>query len=183
MDHVEDSTTADVQLSSSSASLRLPKRVATRPGQSSVEFQVDAVSAGEGIVVAANLGSEVVKETLAVAPDRSTPIHVPGRQFVKYGTEVRFQVSSADPPETLSTDALPAGAYFNSATGEFRWTPDGTQLGAHDIDFTATDSAGGKASASVTVQVDSGDPVVTGIVNAASRSREAVCVAPAQSRR
>jgi len=175
LDHVENSTTAEVQLSSSSASVRLPESVATRPGQSTVEFQVDAVSSGEGIVVAANLGSGMVKETLTVAPDRSTPVHVPGRQFVRYGTEVRFRVSPSDPAATLSTGALPAGAYFDSTTGEFRWTPEGTQLGAHEIGFTAIDSAGGKTSAAVTVQVDSGEPVVTGIVNAASRSPEAAC--------
>jgi uncharacterized protein (TIGR03437 family) len=140
-----------------------------------VNFQVDAVSSGQGIVVAANLGSGMVKETLAVVPDTNTPLHVPGRQSVKYGTEVDFRVSPPDAAATLSTGTLPAGAHFDSATGEFRWTPDGTQRGAHQINFTAIDSAGVKASASVTVQVDSGEPMVTGIVNAASRSREAAC--------
>jgi uncharacterized protein (TIGR03437 family) len=173
--HVESSTTAEVQLSSSSASLRLPERVATRPGQSAVEFQVDAVSSGEGIVIAASLGSGVAKETLTVAPGRSTLLHVPGRRFVKYGTEAQFSVSPADPAAALSTGALPAGAHFDSTTGEFLWRPDATQLGAHEIDFSAVDSAGVKASASVTVQVDSGRPVVTGIVNAASRAPEAAC--------
>ena len=75
----------------------------------------------------------------------------------------------------VSAGALPAGAYFDSTTGEFWWTPDRTQLGAHDITFATIDAAGAKASASVTVQVDSGEPVVTGIVNAASRSRDAAC--------
>jgi uncharacterized protein (TIGR03437 family) len=175
LDHVGNSTTAEVLLSSSSASLRLPQSVVTRPGQSTVEFQVDAVSSGESIVIAANLGSGTVKETLSVAPGRSAPIHVPGRRFVKYGTEAKFSVSPADPAATLSAAALPAGAYFDSTTGEFRWTPNATQLGPHEIDFTAIDSAGVKATDSVTVQVDSGEPVVTGIVNAASRSREAAC--------
>jgi uncharacterized protein (TIGR03437 family) len=70
---------------------------------------------------------------------------------------------------------MPAGGYFDAATNEFRWTPDGTQLGAHEITFTAIDSSGGKVSKSVTVQVDSGQPILTGIVNAASRSPEAAC--------
>jgi uncharacterized protein (TIGR03437 family) len=70
---------------------------------------------------------------------------------------------------------LPAGAHFDFTTEEFQWTPDGTQLGAHDISFNAIDSAGGKASAVVTIQVDSGGPVATAIVNAASRSREEAC--------
>jgi uncharacterized protein (TIGR03437 family) len=140
-----------------------------------VEFRIDAVGTGDGIVVSANLGSDVVTETLTVARDRSTPIHVPSRQFVRYGTEIRFSVSAADPAATLSADLLPDGAYFDPATGEFRWTPDGTQIGAHDIRFTAIDSIGGTATASVAIQVESGKPVVTGVVNAASRSREAAC--------
>jgi uncharacterized protein (TIGR03437 family) len=95
--------------------------------------------------------------------------------LAKYGTEVRFRVSPSDATATVSSEALPAGAHFDSTTLEFRWTPDRTQLGAHEINFTAIDSAGVKASASVKVQVDSGEPVVSGIVNAASRSREAAC--------
>jgi uncharacterized protein (TIGR03437 family) len=177
LDHIEDSTTADVQLSSSSDSVRLPDRVVTRPGQSIVEFQVDAVgsAAADGIVVAAQLGTDIVAEKLAIARDGSVPIHVPGRQFVKYGTQVRFPVSPSDPAATLSAGELPAGANFDAATGVFNWMPDGTQLGAHDITFTAVDATGAQATASVTVQVDSGEPVVTRIVNAASRSREAAC--------
>jgi uncharacterized protein (TIGR03437 family) len=94
---------------------------------------------------------------------------------VKYGNEVRFRASPLDPAATVSTGGLPAGANFDSTTGEFRWTPAGTQLGAHRIDFTAVDPAGGKTHASATVQVDTGEPMVTGVVNAASRSGEAAC--------
>ncbi len=175
LDSVDKSTTATIQLSSSSASLRLPETVVTRPGQSTVEFQVDAVGAGAQIVVAASLGPDTVRETLAVTSDPSTPIHVPGSRSVKPGTEVRFQVSPSDSAATLSTGALPAGASFDSSTGEFRWTPDATQLGAHNITFHATDAKGAERDASVAVQVDSGEPVVTGIVNAATRSRDRAC--------
>jgi uncharacterized protein (TIGR03437 family) len=140
-----------------------------------VEFQVDAVSAAENIEVSASLGSDTVKETIEVTPDRSVRIRVPGKQFVKYGTEVHFKVSPADPAAALSAGELPAGAYFDPANGEFRWTPDGTQLGSHDLNFNATESDGAKVSASVSVQVDSGLPIATGIVNAASRSRETAC--------
>ncbi|HTA45567.1 MAG TPA: choice-of-anchor D domain-containing protein [Bryobacteraceae bacterium] len=171
---VDSSATAEVRLSSSSQSIRVPERVMTRPGQSTVEFRIDAVGRGKGIVVSANLGSEIVHETVAVVPDRSKPIRVPGKQFVKIGTELRFQVSSAD-PVTLSAGPLPSGAYFDPAVGEFQWTPGAAQVGRHEIAFLAADQAGGVARASVSVQVESGEPVVTGIVNAASRSREAAC--------
>ncbi|HTX39978.1 MAG TPA: putative Ig domain-containing protein [Bryobacteraceae bacterium] len=173
LDNVDKSTTATIQLSSSSPSLRLPEKVVTRPGQSTVEFQVDAVGPGAPIVVAANLGADTVRDTLAVASDGS--LHVPGPRSAKPGTEVRFQVSPSDSAATLSISALPAGASFDSSTGEFRWTPDATQLGAHHITFHATDATGAARDASVAVQVDSGEPVVTGIVNAATRSRDWAC--------
>ncbi len=140
-----------------------------------LEFQVDAVSTGADVVVAANLGPDEVKDTVTVAADRSASIRVPRRRSVKYGTELRFPVSTLDPGATLSTEGLPAGAVFDANAREFRWTPDSTQTGTHNIKFTAADSAGGSATASVTVQVDSGGPVVTGVVNAASREREAAC--------
>jgi uncharacterized protein (TIGR03437 family) len=179
LDGVKESTTAEVRLSRSSPALLLPEKVVTRHGQSTVEFGIDAVSAGEDVVVAASLGTDAVKDTLAIAPDRSNPLRVPKSQFVKYGNEVRFRVSPADPAAALSVGTMPPGAYFDSGTGEFRWIPDASQLGTHNIDFTAVDPAGAKATKSVTVQVDSGEPVVTRIVNAASRSQQAACSAGA----
>ena len=175
LDHVDKSTTATVQLASSSASLRLPERVVTRPGQSSVEFRMDGVNSAEGVVVTASLGSNAVTDTVAVTPETSHSIDAPRRRAVRSGNEVRFGVSVSDPAASVFAHGLPAGASFDPSTGEFRWTPDGTQLGAHPITFSTVDSSGRKTSASVTVQVDSGDPVVTGIVNAATHSADAAC--------
>ena len=175
LDPGDGSGSAELQLSSSSGSIRLPEKAITRRGQSMLEFQVDAVSSGADVVVSANLGPDEVKDTVTVAADRSASIRVPGRRSVKYGTELRFPVSTLDPGATLSTESLPAGALFDANAREFRWTPDSTQIGTHEIKFSAADSTGGSATASVTVQVDSGGPVVTGVVNAASRLREAAC--------
>ncbi|MEI9972363.1 MAG: hypothetical protein WDO73_10120 [Ignavibacteriota bacterium] len=50
-----------------------------------------------------------------------------------------------------------------------------TQIGVHSIGFTATDALGATTTASVPVDVESGDPVVTRIVNAASHAAEAAC--------
>ena len=73
-----------------------PASVRTRAGQSTAEFRIDAVSPGEAVVVSAGVGSEVVQATLSVTPDGSKPLRVPGRQFAKPGTELRFQVSAAE---------------------------------------------------------------------------------------
>jgi uncharacterized protein (TIGR03437 family) len=168
-----------VKLSSSSPAVQVPASLQVRAGQSTVEFQINAVSPGEGIVLSAGAGSEVVQTTLSVTPDGSNPLRVPGRQFAKPGTELRFQVSATDPAATLSAGTLPVGAAFDSLTGEFRWNPAATQIGSHSIDFTAVDSQGARNAASVAVEVESGDPVVKRIVNAASRSSEAACSAGA----
>jgi uncharacterized protein (TIGR03437 family) len=79
----------------------------------------------------------------------------------------------------LSAGALPVGATFDSPTGEFRWNPADTQMGNHTVDFAAVDSQGGKSTASVQVEVESGEPLVQRIVNAASHSPEAACSAGA----
>jgi uncharacterized protein (TIGR03437 family) len=157
----------------------VPAIVQTRAGQSTVDFQINAVNPGEGVVVSAGVGSEAIQTTLSVTPDGSKPLHVPGLQFAKPGTELRFPVSAADPAATLSAGALPVGATFDSLTGEFRWNPAATQIGSHTIDFAAVDSQGAKSAAAVRVEVESGEPVVQRIVNAASRSPEAACSAGA----
>jgi uncharacterized protein (TIGR03437 family) len=177
LDQVDDSSSVDIRLTSSSDSLQLPDRIATRPGQSVVDFQVDAAAdaSGDHAVVTAQLDADAVEATLALASDDTAAIRVPGDQFVKYGSEIRFRASAVDPFTGLSTGALPPGALFDATAGEFRWTPDGTQLGPHEIGFTATDSTGRTTSARVNVQVDSGEPVVTGVVNSASRSRDLAC--------
>jgi len=157
----------------------VPAIVQTRAGQSTVDFQINAVSSGEGVVVSAGVGSEAIQTTLSVTPDGSKPLHVPGLQFAQPGTELRFPVSAADPAATLSAGALPVGASFDSLTGEFRWNPAATQIGSHTIDFAAVDSQGAKSAAAVRVEVESGQPVVERIVNAATRSPEAACSAGA----
>ena len=75
----------------------------------------------------------------------------------------------------MTTGELPAGAIFDPASREFRWTPVSNQAGDHEITFTAVDSSAAKSDAAVTVQVDSGQPVASAIVNAASRSTQTAC--------
>jgi uncharacterized protein (TIGR03437 family) len=141
-----------------------------------VEFQIEASAENSGpVMVEAQLGDDVVTDTIAIVPDPSKPIRVPGNQYVRYGSELRFHVSPSDPSATLSTLPLPPGAYFDAAAADFHWIPDATQIGAHEIQFTTGDSSGITAIATVKVQVENGEPVVTGIVNAASRSSNPAC--------
>jgi uncharacterized protein (TIGR03437 family) len=179
VDQLEDSSGSDIQVSSSGSALRLPGRVVTRGGQRTVEFEIEGATPGEDVEVSATLGDQTIQDAITVRPDRSKPIQVPGRQFVRYGTELRFPVSTADSSATVTTGELPVGATFDSAINEFRWTPVSSQIGTHEVRFTAIHSTGENVAASVSVQVESGEPIVTRIVNAASRSPQLACGAGA----
>jgi uncharacterized protein (TIGR03437 family) len=175
LDGVTDSNTAELQLSSSTQTIQLPAMVTTRPGQSSLEFQLESAVSGtdQTAVITAQLGSDSVQETLTL-----NPLHhltAPSHQLVKYGTAVRFSVSSSNPSDSLSAGSLPAGATFDPASGNFDWTPTAAQEGTYDVTFTALAATGDVATAHVTLDVDSGLPAIDRVVNAASQSQEAAC--------
>jgi len=102
-------------------------------------------------------------------------LDVPGYQYAKFGTQIEFPVSSTDAAATLAASNLPPGAVFDAASGVFRWVPDVSQQGRHHVVFRAVDSAGDSVTADSILEVDSGTPVVTRVVSAASRSEEAAC--------
>lgn len=62
-------------------------------------------------------------------------------QTAEAGKELTFDVYVSDPDDDLIRLSvnLPAGARFDPETGEFRWTPDHTQVGDEDIVFSAFD--------------------------------------------
>lgn len=74
----------------------------------------------------------------------------------KVGEEITFGVAAADADEndtvTLSVGELPDGATFDKGT--FTWTPSDTQLGSHEVTFTATDSHDVKAEKTVTFTIN-----------------------------
>lgn len=65
-----------------------------------------------------------------------------GPKAIAEGANLLFGISGTDPDGGLLTygaSPLPAGATFNSSTGEFNWTPGFTQAGAYDVSFFVTD--------------------------------------------
>ena len=178
LNHVTETDAADVQLSSSSESIKVPAIVNTRPGQSSLEFQIDALAPAandEEIVITASLGEDVVRETVKFHSGRRPALNAPGHQIVKFGDDLRFSVSAEDPAVSVSAESLPAGATFDNATGTFYWTPYAAETGTYRLGFRAIDAAGRSDVAVVKVDVDAGEPLVTRIVNAASRMAETAC--------
>ena len=178
LDGVDPEVPTDVVLSASSSAVKLPERILARPGQTSVDFRLDA-GEGEGsataeIVAEASSGS--ARDTVEVS-SRRPALRVPGPQFVRAETALRFVAAAADPATTVSVDGLPPGAAFDGNTGGFEWTPNAAQTGTYEVTFSAPDAAGSVVTKAVAVTVESGAPVITRVVNAASRSSQMVCSA------
>jgi hypothetical protein len=171
-----DFAAADLSLTSSSQSVKLPATISVQPGLSSVKFRIDAVSPvnEHATTITAQLGANMVQETVSLdAPPG--PLGVPGYLFAKFGTQVQFRVSPSDPAATLVASDLPSGAVFDAAFGLFQWVPGVASQGIHQIVFTEVGPAGGSVTAASIIEVDSGEPVVSRIVNAATRSAATAC--------
>jgi len=177
LDGVGDSGAAELQLSSSSDSIKLPAAITTRRGQSSVQFQIDTALAprDESAVITAKLGAEAVQETVKIGGPRRSRLSTPSRRLVKYGTEVRFAVFSSDQGGSLSVTSLPAGASFDAASGTFDWIPTAAQQGTYQVIFNSLSPTGELMTEDVELEVDSGAPAITRVINAGSHSQDAAC--------
>jgi uncharacterized protein (TIGR03437 family) len=171
-----DSDIAELSLVSSNQSVRLPESVTILRGQSSVGFRIDAVSpvGGHAATITAKLGPDAIQETISL-DSQPGPLGVPSYLCVKYGTKIQFRVSPSDEGATLAASDVPAGAVFDAASGIFQWVPDVASMGTHRVIFTELGPAGSSVAASAVLEVDSGTPAVTRVVNAASRSDAAAC--------
>jgi len=180
-DTAPDSQAGDLELASSSDSLRLPATIRIRPGQSTARFRIDAVTRGTTATITAKLADDIVRETVTL-DSGSDPPEVPAHLYAKVANQVQFRVSSPAAGTTYSVSNPPAGAVLNSASGYFQWTPDVSQQGTHTLVFTATSPSGDSVAAPSIIEVDSGTPVITNLVNAASRSQDAACSSGAIAR-
>jgi len=164
---------ARIQLASSSSQMRVPAMVATRANQSRLTFQVsvDAVARQQEVVLTATLGDTSVQDTIQVVPAPAPILTVPDRQFARFASPLSFTVAAVDPSGQafrLTVGDLPAGATFDPASGRFEWTPNTSQGGTHRITFGAVNSAQQVSTVEVTIDVDSGAPVL-------SASEEVTC--------
>jgi uncharacterized protein (TIGR03437 family) len=79
---------------------------------------------------------------------------------VQEGTAVSFKVSTASEDSVaLSVEDLPQGALFDSASGQFDWTPGADQEGVYALKFTAK-TAAQAVTQSLRITVDSGTPSI-----------------------
>jgi uncharacterized protein (TIGR03437 family) len=179
LNSVPVSETVEVALSSSSDSLKLPSTVATRAGQSTLSFEVfsDPSAKQETARIQARYGANVVEQNLEVSPATGPVIRASKRHVAKFGDEVRFVVTATDSsrPVSLVVSDLPTGASWEASTSEFVWVPDKSQTGKHEVIFTATNSIRISATERVLIEVGSGAPVVSAIINAATGSQSSAC--------
>jgi uncharacterized protein (TIGR03437 family) len=159
------STASQIHVTSDSQQVKAPAVVMTRANQTSLAFQVsaDVVARQQPVTVTAMAGAATVQDTLQIASASQPVLTVPGRQMARLKTPIRFTVTSVDPtglPVQLVASDVPPGASFDGPGGVFEWTPAPAQTGKYEVTFTATNAAGQSASAQVSINVTSGDPVL-----------------------
>ncbi len=170
---------AALTVSSSTASVKVPATVWIRPGQSTVWFNaiIDPAAPTQAATITATLGSASVLSQFGIQAVNPVVVAPVNRSFpAARGTS--FVVTASDPqqlPLKLSVSNLPAGATFNPSTGTFLWVPSTSQVGMYQVTFTATDTQGLTGSATSNIEVGTGVPFLTGIVNAASGRSDLVC--------
>lgn len=79
---------------------------------------------------------------------------------VDEGKPLSFKVTFSDPDKedvgklTLSADNVPSGAIFNSALGQFNWTPGFDKQGDYTVTFKVKDAAGAEDTKTVSISVN-----------------------------
>ncbi|NDD64479.1 MAG: hypothetical protein EBZ36_10970, partial [Acidobacteria bacterium] len=127
--------------------------------------------------IATDSGSPVLSDTKTVAitvVNRAPTLTLPSDRVIAAGQALSFTVTAADPDTaqtlTLTAASLPPGATFSQAagsqasgSGQFAWTPTGTQTGSYTISFTVTDNGTPALSETknLTILVVNLAPVVT----------------------
>ena len=160
------STPYPIALSSSSQQLQVPAAVMTRANQTSLTFQVQAAPAAQQqlVTVNASAGAIAVQDTVQVAAASHPIVTAPDHVSARLGAATHFKVSAVDPsalPTELTASKLPAGANFDTASGDFTWTAG--QYSKSAVTFTATNSAAQSSSRTVIIDVTSGTPTLTAL--------------------
>jgi uncharacterized protein (TIGR03437 family) len=168
-----------LKVSSSSADVQVPAAITTRPMQSSLTFQSYTLAGAEQqpAVVEVGFGHNRAQDTVMTLPGSGPALTLPGTQLGKPGAPVDFTVSARDSSGAVSLSAakLPAGAGLDAASGKFHWIPGVSQVGNHEVSFTAVNALQVSATGVVRITVGTGKPVAMGLVNGASADPKLGC--------
>ncbi|HUR68933.1 MAG TPA: PKD domain-containing protein [Candidatus Thermoplasmatota archaeon] len=112
-------------------------------------------------------GSDATSDAVQIVVNAAPILDAIGNKIVGEAEALGFTVTASDAegdPLTFSADALPAGATFDTATGEFAWTPDFGTEGNYVVTFGVTD---GLSSDSEPIYISVGNvdrpPVLAGV--------------------
>jgi uncharacterized protein (TIGR03437 family) len=164
--------------SSVNPELKIPAVMTTQPGQTRLTFRVyaDARATSGSSAITVRFGGTAVSAAVSVTPASGPILRIPRDVDAVFGKPTSFTFSAADPAGlavVLAASSLPDGATFDAGTGRFSWTPAQSQQGVYHIALRATNSEKASSTGSLTMVVDSGIPVITGIQNAASLTQPA----------
>ena len=169
---------ARLAVSSANPDLKIPSVIVSRPGQARLGFRLyaDPHALERSTNIAVQFGGTLVDSAVFVTPASVPILSMPENVSTVFGTQVSFTFSAVDPRGltlVLSASGLPDGATFVPGTGTFSWTPTQAQQGVYAVTLTATNSATASSTGEIGITVDSGKPIITGILNAASRQEPA----------
>jgi hypothetical protein len=180
LDRPSESESTEALVQTSSASLKVPRRVGARAGQSRLAFKIaaDAGTTFGTAVLEARIGSESARTSIAVDPANSPALTAPAELAAKPGAPIHFAVTAGDGrglAVTLTAAGQPRGTIFDPETGAFDWTPTENDLGLYRIAFIATNSMGTATSKTLRLLVDSGLPHLTKFENSVGSDAPAGC--------
>ncbi len=108
------------------------------------------------------------------APDLVVPAEAAGTPR----SPIAFTVAGTDAQGLdvrLAAAGLPRTAAFDPKSGALQWTPDESDLGVHEVEFTAANALGASTTKSVKIYVDSGLPILARLENGAGSGAPAGC--------
>src|SRR5579871_3209537 len=152
-----------LQVSSSNDQVKIPGNIIARPNQGRLTFQVyiEPNAKRQTAVVTVNAGDGQAEDTMEVLPVSGPSIVVQDQQLAMVGKTMSFAVNAIDSVDDaigVTAKAIPDGASFDPAIGRFDWRPSVSQVGRHELTFTATNSAGQFSTKRITIDVNLGAP-------------------------
>lgn len=158
-DPIESLTAAGSAIAAGAVFLVSPSRTSA-----TLEWGLNYVQSGSysATFTAQNARSGSATTEINVANvDQAPEIDALLAQSIKEGSELEFQIAAEDPDGdpiatlTATGSAMAAGASFtadaSNHAGEFRWTPDYSMAGEHDVVFSASNALTGSATVTITV--------------------------------
>jgi hypothetical protein len=152
-----------IRLATTTDQVKVPATITTGPDQARVTFQAitEPFARQQSVTIVATQGPTGVEETVLIQGTFDPVMVAPGTQMARVGAATLFEVAVMDPmglPVEVAAARVPAGARFDVRTGRFEWTPGASELGRHEVTFTAVNSAKRSSTTRVVIEVDSGTP-------------------------